>query len=37
MGMHLEAQEKLSDAAEYYEYVLKNDSTNLVSPLTLLL
>lgn len=35
MGMHLEAQEKLSDAAEYYEYVLTNDPTNIVYPLSL--
>ena len=31
-GMQLEAQEKLSDAADYYERILSQDQTNLVSP-----
>ena len=32
MGMQLEAEEKLTQAAEYYELVLSEDQTNLVSP-----
>ena len=28
--MRLEAQEKLTEASEYYEYVLSQDQTNLV-------
>jgi hypothetical protein len=30
MGMQLEAQEKLDEAADYYEYILSLDQTNLV-------
>lgn len=30
MGMQLESQEKLTEAAEYYELVLSQDPTNLV-------
>ena len=30
MGMQLEAHEKLSEAADYYELVLSDDQTNLV-------
>ena len=30
MGMQLEAEEKLTQAAEYYELVLSEDQTNLV-------
>ena len=36
MGMQLEAQEKLGEAADYYEYVLSQDQTNLVPPLYIL-
>jgi hypothetical protein len=32
--MQLEAQEKLTQAAEYYENVLSEDQTNLVLPVT---
>jgi hypothetical protein len=32
--MQLEAQEKLAQAAEYYEHVLSEDQTNLVLPVT---
>jgi hypothetical protein len=31
--MQLEAQEKLTQAAEYYEHVLSEDQTNLVASL----
>jgi hypothetical protein len=34
MGMQLEADEKLTEAAEYYELVLSEDQTNLVPPPT---
>jgi hypothetical protein len=30
--MQLEAQEKLAEAAEYYDYVLSQDESNLVIP-----
>ena len=30
MGMQLEAEEKLTQAAEYYELILSEDQTNLV-------
>lgn len=30
--MQLEAQDKLSKASEYYDYVLKEDQTNIVLP-----
>jgi len=33
--MQLEAQEKLSEAAEYYEYILSKEQTNLVLALFL--
>jgi hypothetical protein len=28
--MQLEVQDKLAEATEYYEYILKNDPTNIV-------
>ena len=31
MGMQLEAEDKLTQAAEYYELVLSEDQTNLVT------
>jgi len=31
--MQLEAQGKLAQASEYYDYVLKDDQTNIVLPL----
>jgi hypothetical protein len=37
MGMQLEAQEKLTEAAEYYDYVLTQDQTNLVFPSAMVL
>jgi len=30
MGMQLEAQDKLAEAAEYYENLLSKDQTNIV-------
>jgi len=31
VGMQLEVQEKLAEATEYYEYILKNDPTNIMA------
>jgi hypothetical protein len=36
MGMQLEVQERLTEANEYYEYVLSKDQTNLVLSFVLL-
>ena len=32
LGMQLEAQERLTEAATYYEHVLSEDQTNIVLP-----